>query len=206
MTSCSQIAEAEKLEYDPDDHDGTSSTLAPRGNIPDFPRVRCRRLERGYSRIGTLVPSAALTFVARSTQRTNFPAREIYERLLPSVVSELCDTFYWPGSPFGGTSTRDVTAGDIHQWDVWHGVRSESCSLTKFQDSISYNAPFSAGSSSISRLRQAERSFRFRIWHVSAVSTRRSVRGLADVFSTRYRDGSCARSANDQVLPGRRRD
>ncbi|GAA5950527.1 hypothetical protein JCM21900_001217 [Sporobolomyces salmonicolor] len=53
--------------------------------------------------------------------RTGFPAREIYERLIPSIVLEHSDVFYSPGSPWGGSSTRDVTVGDIHQWDVWHG-------------------------------------------------------------------------------------
>ncbi|GAA5900435.1 beta-mannosidase [Sporobolomyces salmoneus] len=76
-----QVAESEKLEYDPDDHDGDWS-------------------------------------------KTNFPAREIYERLLPSIVAENSNTFYWPGSPFGGSSTRDPTVGDIHQWDVWHGSQA----------------------------------------------------------------------------------
>ncbi|GAA6024239.1 hypothetical protein JCM11491_002517 [Sporobolomyces phaffii] len=76
-----QIAESEKLEYDPNDRQGDWS-------------------------------------------RTNFPAREIYERLLPSIVREHSDTFYWPGSPFGGASTRDPTVGDIHQWDVWHGSQA----------------------------------------------------------------------------------
>ncbi|GAA5954429.1 hypothetical protein JCM3765_004456 [Sporobolomyces pararoseus] len=76
-----QIAESEKLEYDPDDHNGDWT-------------------------------------------KTNFPAREIYERLLPSIVAEHSNVFYWPGSPFGGSSTRDVTVGDIHQWDVWHGAQA----------------------------------------------------------------------------------
>ena len=49
-------------------------------------------------------------------QKTTFPAREIYERTLPEVVHRLCDTFYHPGSPWGGKDTRDPTVGDIHQW------------------------------------------------------------------------------------------
>lgn len=74
-------------------------------------------------------------------QRTNFPARELYERVLPSLVGELSDTFYWPGSPWGGETTRDQTEGDVHVWfverfsavstgadfvfcrDVWHGTQ-----------------------------------------------------------------------------------
>ncbi|GJN88518.1 hypothetical protein Rhopal_001484-T1 [Rhodotorula paludigena] len=75
-----QIAEAEGLEYDPQDSDG-------------------------------------------DWLRTNFPARELYERVLPSLVGELSDTFYWPGSPWGGETTRDQTEGDVHVWDVWHGTQ-----------------------------------------------------------------------------------
>ncbi|KAJ8295510.1 Beta-mannosidase B [Rhodotorula toruloides] len=73
-----QIAEAEKLEYDPKDEKG-------------------------------------------NWLRTNFPARELYERVFPRIVKEHSETFYWPGSPWGGNSTRDQTEGDVHVWDVWHG-------------------------------------------------------------------------------------
>lgn len=52
---------------------------------------------------------------------TSFPAREIYERTLPSVVEALSDVFYHPGSPWGGKDTTDGTVGDCHRWDVWHG-------------------------------------------------------------------------------------
>ncbi|EUC45953.1 carbohydrate-binding module family 35 protein [Bipolaris oryzae ATCC 44560] len=59
--------------------------------------------------------------------RTNFPARYIYEYLLPKIVSqESPSTPYHPSSPFGnGRSTVlkvDPTIGDIHQWNVWHGT------------------------------------------------------------------------------------
>ncbi|KAF2279109.1 glycoside hydrolase [Westerdykella ornata] len=58
--------------------------------------------------------------------QTNFPARYIYEYLLPKVVmEEAVGTPYHPSSPFGnGKSTTlkvDPTIGDIHQWNVWHG-------------------------------------------------------------------------------------
>ncbi|KAJ7638773.1 glycoside hydrolase family 2 protein [Roridomyces roridus] len=55
--------------------------------------------------------------------KTNFPARHIYERLLPSVVEEFCDIYYHRGSPYSGQGkpTTDQTYGDIHQWNVWHG-------------------------------------------------------------------------------------
>ncbi|KAK3349499.1 glycoside hydrolase family 2 protein [Lasiosphaeria hispida] len=59
--------------------------------------------------------------------KTNFPARYIYEHLLPTLLaSESHHTPYHPGSPWGtGTSPTlavDPTVGDIHQWNVWHGT------------------------------------------------------------------------------------
>jgi beta-mannosidase len=62
--------------------------------------------------------------------KTDFPARYIYEYLLPRVITEEigCSMPYHPSSPFGnGTSTTlkvDPTVGDIHQWNVWHGTMS----------------------------------------------------------------------------------
>jgi beta-mannosidase len=57
---------------------------------------------------------------------TDFPARYIYEHLLPKVVREEAKAVpYHPSSPFGnGKSTVlkvDPTVGDIHQWNTWHG-------------------------------------------------------------------------------------
>jgi beta-mannosidase len=50
---------------------------------------------------------------------SNFPARYIYEKILPDVVKEYAPTvFYHPGSPWGkGKATSDSTVGDIHQWN-----------------------------------------------------------------------------------------
>lgn len=54
---------------------------------------------------------------------TAFPARLIYERLLPEVCAALDPTRpYWPGSPYGGSYGNDSTFGDRHVWDVWHGT------------------------------------------------------------------------------------
>ncbi|KAF2025576.1 glycoside hydrolase [Setomelanomma holmii] len=63
----------------------------------------------------------------QSWLKTNFPARFIYEHLLPKVVEEeSTGTPYHPSSPFGdGKSTTlkvDPTIGDVHQWNVWHGT------------------------------------------------------------------------------------
>ncbi|EKM80323.1 hypothetical protein AGABI1DRAFT_120351 [Agaricus bisporus var. burnettii JB137-S8] len=54
---------------------------------------------------------------------TNFPARYIYERVLPEVVQALTDTYYHRASPYSGHGkvTTDPKFGDIHQWNVWHG-------------------------------------------------------------------------------------
>ncbi len=55
---------------------------------------------------------------------TDFPARHIYERLIPQTLRILHrDVAYKPGSPWGGLGTRDPMVGDIHQWDVWHGTQ-----------------------------------------------------------------------------------
>lgn len=49
---------------------------------------------------------------------TNFPAREIYERVLPAICEELAgDVPYWRSSPYGGKTSNDTTVGDTHIWD-----------------------------------------------------------------------------------------
>ncbi|CAG8145479.1 unnamed protein product [Penicillium salamii] len=75
--------------------------------------------------------------------KTDFPARYIYEKLLPEVVAEHSpNTFYHPGSPWGdGKISSDKTVGDMHQWNgqysgfptipsltidaVWHGTQEK---------------------------------------------------------------------------------
>ncbi|CAK7230032.1 hypothetical protein SCUCBS95973_007436 [Sporothrix curviconia] len=58
---------------------------------------------------------------------SDFPARYIYEKLLPDVVAEHAPaTFYHPGSPWGdGKISSDATVGDMHQWNVWHGTQEK---------------------------------------------------------------------------------
>lgn len=48
---------------------------------------------------------------------TNFPARFIYERVLPEVVEAHSNIFYHRASPYSGSGkpTTDRTLGDIHQ-------------------------------------------------------------------------------------------
>lgn len=56
-------------------------------------------------------------------RKGTFPARHIYERLLPEIVNRLSNIHYHRASPYSGygKDTRDPTLGDIHQWNVWHG-------------------------------------------------------------------------------------
>lgn len=50
-----------------------------------------------------------------------FPARQIYEHLLPEVCAALDPTrTYWPGSPYWEKDQENIT-GDSHVWGVWHG-------------------------------------------------------------------------------------
>jgi beta-mannosidase len=64
---------------------------------------------------------------AESWLKTNFPARYIYEKILADVCAELIPgTYYHFGSPWGaGVHTSDPTVGDIHQWNVWHGMQEK---------------------------------------------------------------------------------
>jgi beta-mannosidase len=63
---------------------------------------------------------------AESWLKTDFPARYIYEKVLPDVCKELVpDTYYHFGSPWGGRDTTDPTIGDMHQWNVWHGSQEK---------------------------------------------------------------------------------
>ncbi|KAL3964705.1 hypothetical protein ACCO45_001709 [Purpureocillium lilacinum] len=59
--------------------------------------------------------------------KSTFPARYIYEHLLPKVVAEEDPhMIYHPSSPWGdGKPTADPTVGDIHQWNLWHGTISK---------------------------------------------------------------------------------
>ena len=59
--------------------------------------------------------------------KTDFPARYIYEKLLPEVVETVSPSIpYHPGSPWGdGKRTSDPTVGDMHQWNVWHGTQEK---------------------------------------------------------------------------------
>ncbi|HEY4388865.1 MAG TPA: glycoside hydrolase family 2 protein, partial [Ktedonobacteraceae bacterium] len=54
-----------------------------------------------------------------------FPARAIYEEILPEVCATYDPTRpYWPSSPFGSTDAdvNNLTIGDQHIWTIWHGL------------------------------------------------------------------------------------
>ncbi|KAK1718026.1 family 2 glycosyl hydrolase [Colletotrichum acutatum] len=63
--------------------------------------------------------------------KSGFPARYLYEYLLPKIVEEESPhAVYHPSSPWGdGKPTADSTVGDIHQWNLWHGA------MNKYQES-----------------------------------------------------------------------
>ena len=52
---------------------------------------------------------------------------KMYEYILPKVLKEEDpQTFYWPASPSSGGSfdePQDPNRGDVHYWDVWHGLK-----------------------------------------------------------------------------------
>ncbi|OBT83701.1 hypothetical protein VE02_08279 [Pseudogymnoascus sp. 03VT05] len=69
--------------------------------------------------------------------KTQFPAREIYERVQPELCQRLGgDVPYWRSSPYGGKTSNDVTVGDTHIWDIWHGK------MSPYQDYKAYTSRF----------------------------------------------------------------
>lgn len=67
----------------------------------------------------------------QSWLKSSFPARYIYERLLPEALEEEHPgMIYLPSSPWSGNgeSVKDRTVGDAHEWNLWHGT------MVKIQD------------------------------------------------------------------------
>jgi beta-mannosidase len=55
-----------------------------------------------------------------------FYARKIYEKTLPDTIEKVYGpgkVMYVPGSPYSPDDVlaSDLTMGDVHQWNVWHG-------------------------------------------------------------------------------------
>ena len=52
---------------------------------------------------------------------------KMYEYIIPQVLkTEDPDAFYWPASPSSGGSfdaPQDPNRGDVHYWQVWHGLK-----------------------------------------------------------------------------------
>jgi beta-mannosidase len=78
------------------------------GNNEDYQIQEWYKLEYDYSNKD-----------AESWLKTTYPARYIYEHLLPEVMKvESPNVAYWPSSPFSdGKDTSDRTIGDLHQWN-----------------------------------------------------------------------------------------
>jgi beta-mannosidase len=86
-------------------------TLA--GNNEDYAVAESIPLELDYS----------VEYPAVDFRKTSFPARYIYEVLLPNLVAKHApDMYYHRGSPYSGSGkpSYDQKHGDIHQWNVWH--------------------------------------------------------------------------------------
>ncbi|RKL66964.1 glycoside hydrolase family 2 [Salipaludibacillus neizhouensis] len=51
----------------------------------------------------------------------------LFEKIIPTIVEDTDpETFYWPSSPSSGGNflkTSDENEGDVHYWDVWHGLK-----------------------------------------------------------------------------------
>ncbi|MGO8950367.1 MAG: beta-mannosidase [Ktedonobacterales bacterium] len=67
----------------------------------------------------------------------SFPARIIYEELLPELCARLDPARpYWPGSPYAGADSNDPDEGDRHVWNVWHRA------LAPYQEYPKYGGRF----------------------------------------------------------------
>ncbi|KAG8797423.1 hypothetical protein FRC16_008878 [Serendipita sp. 398] len=92
------------------------------GNNEDYAVAEAIPLELDYS-----VEWPSVDF-----RKTSFPARYIYEVLLPEMITKHApDMYYHRGSPYSGSGKRsdDKQYGDVHQWNVWH-VRDDFSGLT----------------------------------------------------------------------------
>ncbi|TFK55470.1 glycoside hydrolase family 2 protein [Heliocybe sulcata] len=81
------------------------------GNNEDYQLAEANKLDLDYSD------------ETSDFRKTTFPARHIYERVLPAAVKEHSDIHYHRSSPYSGFGkvTTNQQYGDLHQWNVWHG-------------------------------------------------------------------------------------
>ena len=65
------------------------------------------------------------TWVTHPKQKADYI--KMYEYIIPRVLkAEDPQAFYWPASPSSGGSfdvPNDENRGDVHYWDVWHGLK-----------------------------------------------------------------------------------
>ena len=75
------------------------------GNNEDYQVAESLKLELDYSD------------ETSDFRKTNFPARYIYERVLPAAVAKYSDIYYHRSSPYSGfgKETTDKQHGDLHQ-------------------------------------------------------------------------------------------
>ncbi|KAF2085380.1 glycoside hydrolase family 2 protein [Saccharata proteae CBS 121410] len=120
------------------------------GNYPAYPEMRESIRREAVANVRRLRHHASLVIYAGNNEdyqvqeqfgltydyddknpenwlKTDFPARYIYEKILPEVVeAESPHIPYHPGSPWShGKISSDRTIGDMHQWNVWHGTQEK---------------------------------------------------------------------------------
>ena len=65
------------------------------------------------------------TWISDPKQKSDYV--KMYEYILPKVLkNEDPQAFYWPASPSSGGAfdkPNDENRGDVHYWDVWHGLK-----------------------------------------------------------------------------------
>lgn len=98
------------------------------GNNEDYEQQQRYKLEYNYSTDKD----------PQSWLKSTFPARYIYEHQLPQIVREENSMMlYHPSSPWGdGKHTTDPSVGDIHQWNIWHGL------MNRYQEAASMSGRF----------------------------------------------------------------
>ncbi|OJD30138.1 glycoside hydrolase family 2 protein [Diplodia corticola] len=120
------------------------------GNYPAFPEMRESIRHEAVSNLRRIRHHASIVIYAGNNEdyqvqeqfgltydysdkdpeswlQTDFPARYIYEKILPeAVAAESPHVPYHPGSPWGdGLISSNTTVGDMHQWNVWHGTQEK---------------------------------------------------------------------------------
>lgn len=101
--------------------------------------------------------------------KTDFPARYIYEEILPTAVrQESPDVYYHPGSPWGdGKPTPDPTVGDMHQWN---GEFDANFSRSSYVYTNGKMISLAWNSGEISNFRDFGWTFQQRVWNGSIPS------------------------------------